>query len=31
MKEAKLPATFEDGVKRVKESSASSEGFAFLG
>jgi len=31
MKEANLPATFEEALKRVRESPSSSEGFAFLG
>lgn len=31
MKEAKLPATLEEAVKRVRESPSTSEGFAYLG
>ena len=31
MKEAELPMTFADALKRVRESPSQSEGFAFLG
>jgi len=31
MKEAGLPSTFEDALRRVRDSPSSSEGFAFLG
>ena len=31
MKEANLPASFDEALKRVRESPSSSEGFAFLG
>ncbi|KAG8282323.1 Ionotropic receptor 25a [Homalodisca vitripennis] len=31
MKEAKMPATLDEAVKRVRDSPSSSEGFAYLG
>lgn len=31
MKEAGLPQTFDEALERVKNSTSSSEGFAFLG
>ena len=31
MQEAKLPQTFEEAIKRVRDSPSSTEGYAFLG
>ncbi len=31
MQEAKLPQSFEEALERVRNSTSSSEGFAFLG
>lgn len=31
MKEARLPSTMEEALKRVRDSKTSSDGFAYLG